>query len=81
MTVDTLIILAGAFVAILPSLGFPVSWDNVFYVILGFFIVALGIAVRRRRPADRPEVKHTHFAESLPGQGVPTALHHEESAQ
>jgi len=49
MTLDALIMLAGAFVAMLPSLGFPNSWDNVLSFLAGVFIIALGIVVRRRR--------------------------------
>ena len=48
MTLDTLIMLAGAFVALLPFLGFPNSWDTVLFFIAGIFIVALGILVRMR---------------------------------
>jgi hypothetical protein len=48
MTLDALIMFAGAFVALLPFLGFPTSWDTVILFILGVFIVALGIVTRRR---------------------------------
>lgn len=48
MTLDTLIMLAGAFVAILPFLGFPSSWDTVLFFIAGATIIGLGIAVRRK---------------------------------
>jgi VIT1/CCC1 family predicted Fe2+/Mn2+ transporter len=48
MTLDALIMLAGAFVAVLPSLGFPNSWDNVLFFLAGIFIISLGIIVRRR---------------------------------
>jgi len=48
MTLDTLIMLAGALVALLPFLGFPNSWDNVLLFIAGIFVIALGIIVRRR---------------------------------
>ena len=49
MTLDTLIICAGAFVALLPFLGFPQSWDTAFFFLAGIFVVGLGIAVRRKR--------------------------------
>jgi hypothetical protein len=57
MTIDALIMLAGAFVLIEPQLGFPNSWDGVLLFIAGVVIVALGIAVRRRglREASRPQ--------------------------
>ena len=66
--------ITGALVAVLPFLGFPSSWDTVLFFILGVCIVALGIALRRKQVAQRPEVKPTHFAESLP-----SAVHHEET--
>lgn len=48
MTVDTLIMLSGAFVALLPFLGLPNSWDEVLFTIAGIVVIALGITVRRR---------------------------------
>ncbi|MBI5458026.1 hypothetical protein HY971_04880 [Candidatus Kaiserbacteria bacterium] len=48
MTIDALIMLGGAFVAVLPFLGFPNSWDTFFFFCAGVFIIALGIVVRRR---------------------------------
>jgi len=63
--------LAGALVAVLPFLGFPSSWDTVLFFILGVFVFALGVVVRRlgiasgkveRRPAKNP----TMFSESQP---------------
>ena len=48
MTLDTLIMGLGAFIAILPFLGFPMRWDTIFLVIAGVVIIALGITVRRR---------------------------------
>ena len=53
MTLDALIMLAGAFVAVLPSLGFPNSWDNVLFFLAGVFIIALGIVARRRRGSTK----------------------------
>lgn len=48
MTLDTLIMLSGGFVAVLPFLGFPNSWDNVFFFLAGVFVIGLGVIVRRR---------------------------------
>lgn len=56
MTLDALIMLAGAFVAVLPFLGFPNSWDTVFFFLAGIFIVALGIVVRRRGGQNQQKV-------------------------
>jgi len=52
MTLDMFIIFGGAFVAILPFLGFPNSWDRVLLLIVGICIVALGFVVRRRVSPD-----------------------------
>ena len=48
MTIDALIMLSGAFVAALPFLGFPNSWDRFLFLCAGIFTIALGIVVRRR---------------------------------
>ena len=48
MKLDTLIMFVGAVVALLPFLGFPVSWDHALFFFLGLCVVALGVAVRRR---------------------------------
>ncbi len=58
MTLDTLIMLAGALVALLPFLGFPSSWDTVIFFILGVIVIGLGIAVRRRAGILR--APHSH---------------------
>ncbi len=55
MTKDTLLMLVGGLVALLPFLGFPNAWDTVILVFLGACVIALGIAVRRtpsRTPAS-----------------------------
>jgi len=63
MTLDTLIILAGAFVAALPFLGFPSSWDTALLFLAGVAIIGLGIAVRRRG-ARLLEKKHETYTEN-----------------
>lgn len=68
MTIDALIMFIGAFVAVLPFLGFPVSWDSVFLVISGVMMVFLGVIVRRRglvRRIRSPR-KSPVFVESTP---------------
>ena len=55
MTLDTLIMLAGAFIVLEPQLGFPTGWDNVLLFIAGVFVIALGIAVRRRGLSNKQE--------------------------
>ena len=76
MTIDTLIMLSGAFVAILPFLGFPNSWDSVLFFIAGIFIISLGIVVRRRGASMTPRPTEKNggtFVENTPqkndGQG------------
>ncbi|MEK7107240.1 MAG: hypothetical protein AAB899_03585 [Patescibacteria group bacterium] len=66
MTVDALIMLAGAFVAVLPFLGFPNSWDTALFFLAGIFIISLGIAVRRREAhsvAPEQKKKEAAFAD------------------
>ncbi len=67
MTLDTLIMLSGAFVATLPFLGFPNSWDSALFFIAGAFVIGLGIVVRRRGGSfgaassrDTRYVEHQH---------------------
>jgi VIT1/CCC1 family predicted Fe2+/Mn2+ transporter len=64
MTLDALIMLAGALVALVPYMGFPRSWDDVILVVLGIFIVILGVVVRRRK--RRPSSTQQAFVESAP---------------
>ena len=67
MTLDTLIMLLGVFVAVLPFLGVPNNWDSVLLLIAGVIIIMLGITVRRRMnhksPRSNPEPPRT-FAEN-----------------
>jgi len=48
MTLDTVIMLFGAIVAVLPFLQFPQDWTDFLAFIAGIIIIGLGIAVRRR---------------------------------
>lgn len=74
MTIDALIMFAGAFVAILPFLGFPNSWDTFFFLFAGVFIIALGIIVRRRLGRSAGAGKH----EEMSVRDIPS---HEETQQ
>lgn len=68
MTIDTLIMLSGAIVAVLPFLGLPNSWDTVLYFLAGVAVISLGIVVRRQGKnldASRPP-KETHIVENVP---------------
>lgn len=48
MTIDTLIMLSGAFVALLSFLGLPAAVDTILFVLAGVVIIGLGIIVRRK---------------------------------
>jgi hypothetical protein len=52
MTLDTVIMLFGAIVAVLPFLQLPLDWTNFFVFVAGIVIIGLGIAVRRRVSHD-----------------------------
>ena len=63
--------LTGAFVALLPFLGFPASWDTVFFFLAGLLVIGLGILVRYRLGyADETEHwKHkSTYTENQPAQ-------------
>ncbi|MBP9757511.1 MAG: hypothetical protein KBD06_02835 [Candidatus Pacebacteria bacterium] len=64
MTLDSLIMLGGVLVAVLPFLGFPNLWDTVIFVILGVIIVSLGIVVRRRTPRRTADARDSIYEES-----------------
>lgn len=54
--------LGGAFVAFLPFLGFPNTWDRVLLLIAGVCLISLGIAVRRgTRSPMRPSLRAEQF--------------------
>lgn len=55
MSIDSLIMFSGVFVAVIPHLGFPQSWDTVLISAAGILIVALGIVVRRRGLKSREQ--------------------------
>lgn len=64
MTLDALIMFAGALVALVPFLGFPNSWDTYIFLALGVLIVIFGIILRRR--AGKKTVRAETFVESTP---------------
>ena len=70
MTLDTLIMFVGAFVATLPFLGLPNSWDSALFFVAGVFVIALGIVVRRRGPASPV----THSREPYTAERTPASL-------
>ena len=63
MTLDALIIFAGSFVAVLPFLGFPSSWDRVLFLLAGIFVIGLGIALRRRGYPEKKEPQNEIFVD------------------
>ncbi len=67
MTIDALIMLFGALIAIIPFLGFTVSQQMWIFFFLGIIVIGLGIAVRRR--GKRKQITRTRkgeFVESVP---------------
>ena len=58
MTLDALIMLSGAFVLVLPFLGFPHYMMQWILFFAGALIVALGIVVRRRLAQKRHRSEH-----------------------
>lgn len=80
MTIDALIMLAGGFVAVLPFLGFPNSWDAVFLFVVGLSTVGLGIVVRRKIGTPSRSGADT-FVENLPSRqsGMPRESTHDSA--
>lgn len=67
MSLDTLIMLFGALVAVMPFLGFTVNMQEWIFFVLGIIIVGLGIAVRRRGQRQRSiRARKGEFVESIP---------------
>lgn len=82
MTLDALIMGAGALVALLPFLGFPQSWDKILFFLLGAFVIALGIVVRRQSGSlkSAQTLRRHGFEESRPPQASTVhGLRHEEA--
>jgi hypothetical protein len=72
MTLDTVIMLFGGFVAVLPFLQFPQDWNAPLSVIAGVVIVGLGIVVRRRSHAA-PQIS-SQPSPQTPPHTTPTAF-------
>ena len=67
MSLDALIMLLGALVAVMPFLGFTVAMQMWIFFILGIIIIGLGIAVRRRGQKQRSvRPRKGEFVESIP---------------
>jgi hypothetical protein len=66
MTLDTVIMLFGAIVAVLPFLQLPIDWTNFFVFVAGIVIIGLGIAVRRRNSDDMSDQGKLFDAENRP---------------
>lgn len=71
MTLDTLIMLLGVFVAAFPFLQLPPSWTTIPLFLAGAVIIGCGIVVRRRGTArtsaqvSAPE-RDPHFVDAVP---------------
>lgn len=68
MTVDSLILLAGGLIALLPFLGIPNRIDTVLFALLGVFVISLGIVIRRRKEKKprRRTSREAQFVENTP---------------
>ncbi len=68
MTIDSLILLAGGLIAVLPFLGIPNRIDSVIFALLGVFVISLGIVIRRRkeRKPKRRVPRDSQFIENTP---------------
>jgi ABC-type multidrug transport system fused ATPase/permease subunit len=67
MSLDALIMLVGALVAIMPCLGFTIAMQMWIIFVLGVIVIALGIAVRRRGERQRAR-RRGEFVESIPAE-------------
>ena len=84
MTLDALIMLAGALVAFLSVAGFPPSLYKPMFFILGVFVIALGIVVRRRRGDWETMMRRSGRAPQQPNQmpsPMSSAVTHEETEE
>ncbi len=69
MALNAIIMLMGMLIAIVPYLGFPVSWFRILYLVLGIIVIVLGILVRRRGSkvsVTQTDVGTVEFIESHP---------------
>ena len=62
MSKQQVLMIVGVWVAVLPFLGFPTSWDTFFAVVSGIVVVGLAYSLRQKtRPlagSDVPYVEH-----------------------
>jgi hypothetical protein len=72
MTIDSLILLAGGLIAVLPFLGIPNRIDTILFTLLGVFVISLGIVIRRRKEKKpkRRSVRESQFVENTPLRSV-----------
>lgn len=68
MTLDSLILLAGGLIAVLPFLGIPNRIDTILFTLLGIFVISLGIVIRRRKEKKprRRSAREPQFVENAP---------------
>ena len=71
MSLDALIMLFGALVAMMPFLGFTVDMQKWIIFVLGIIVIALGVAARRRGQVKRlVRRRRGEFVESMPVEPV-----------
>lgn len=69
----------GVLVALMPFLGFPSGWKNIFYIVFGLVIAALSflLAIHKRstrRPGSRKEKSNTSRKEIVQSDYVETEM-------
>jgi len=77
MSIDAVIMLLGALVALVPFLGFPNSWDRAIFFVLGMLVVVIGVVLRRRAVARR--ARHAALSAGETGNEPSTLPPHEQS--
>ena len=82
MSLDALIMLSGALVVFLSVAGFPPSFYKPMFFILGIFVAALGIIVRRQRGERETAERLSRQAGKHPQMSMhaaaPSAFHENE---
>ena len=66
MTIDTMLLGAGVFALILPSLGFPHTTDDMLMRVVGVVVIILAIALRRGGVSAARYSRKQTFEESRP---------------
>ena len=58
MSKNKIIFIVGILILLIQFLGFPSSWNNIFYIILGLILVVTAVVAHNRRRAKVLENRH-----------------------